>query len=626
LPSSKLALVQPGVNVSNVAGIRKSADFEFLIADGLSALDDALPMFTPAPPSTDRAFWNSFPAATREQLVAAGVGALDADWPHLTAKAYRAFTQTGDRADYEGRYFARRRQLNALALAEAVEGQGRFLDALIDGIYLIAEESGWQLPAHNSLERGGQRQSLPDPAHPVIDLFAAETGAQLAVVAAILGEALEEQCPGIIQRIDHEIDTRITQPYLSRHFWWMGCGDEPMNNWTAWCTQNVLLSTFVRPTSQTTRRDVIHKAAHSLDAFLKDYGDDGACNEGALYYRHAALCLFGAIHVMDAVAPQAFSYAWRAPKIRNMAEFILETHVENAHYLNFADASATLEPCGAREFLFGKAVGSAPLCALAAADAAKKPTANVPAEINLFYRLLELATAAEMAAFDTPSTQKQDIYYPSCGLFIARDDRFVVAAKAGDNDDGHNHNDVGSFTLYKNGKPLLIDVGVETYTAKTFSPRRYEIWTMQSGFHNLPTFEGFQQQAGAAFAARDVVAELGDVQSSISMDVAGAYPPAAQLARYNRTVRLIKGTGVEICDSFAGDRSAELSLMLCERPEISDGRIGVGNLAQIVLTGAGQLRVEEIEITDQRLRWAWPERIYRVLVPIEGRELRLIIQ
>ena len=115
--------------------------------------------------------------------------------------------------------------------------------------------------------------------------------------------------------------------------------------------------------------------------------------------------------------------------------------------------------------------------------------------------------------------------YPSCGLFIARDERFVVAVKAGDNGDGHKHNDVGSVTVYKDGRPLLIDVGVETYTAKTFSPERYEIWTMQSAFHNLPSFAGVQQRAGEAFAASDVVVDLERAVASISMDIAGAYPP-----------------------------------------------------------------------------------------------------
>src|SRR5437868_14155296 len=57
-----------------------------------------------------------------------------------------------------------------------------------------------------------------------------------------------------------------------------------------------------------------------------------------------------------------------------------------------------------------------------------------------------------------------------------------VAAWGGHNAQSHNHNDVGNFIVYGDGKPVLIDVGVETYSAKTFSPQRYEIWTMQSAY------------------------------------------------------------------------------------------------------------------------------------------------
>lgn len=78
--------------------------------------------------------------------------------------------------------------LNAMILAECVEHQGRFLDRIIDGLMLLCEESGRQLPAHNAQVRGGKRAALADVASPTIDPFAAETGAQLAVAAAMAEE------------------------------------------------------------------------------------------------------------------------------------------------------------------------------------------------------------------------------------------------------------------------------------------------------------------------------------------------------------------------------------------------------------------------------------------------------
>lgn len=209
---------------------------------------------------------------------------------------------------------------------------------------------------------------------------------------------------------------------------------------------------------------------------------------------------------------------------------------------------------------------------------------------------------------------------------IARDDRFALAVKAGNNGESHNHNDVGSVTLYKDGRPLLIDIGVETYTAKTFSDRRYEIWTMQSGWHNLPTFEGVMQRDGGAFTARDVEVSLEADRAVMAMDIAGAYPEEAGIRSYRRRVVLEKGRVVVIEDVHDGDRAAELTLMFAEPPQIDGNRIVLAGLAEIMLEGAGEPRVETIEVNDARLRIAWPERLYRVLVPMAGTRLKLSIK
>nr|WP_272213246.1 heparinase II/III family protein [Marinicella sp. W31]MDC2879195.1 heparinase II/III family protein [Marinicella sp. W31] len=198
---------------------------------------------------------------------------------------------------------------------------------------------------------------------------------------------------------------------------------------------------------------------------------------------------------------------------------------------------------------------------------------------------------------------------------VARDERLALAVKAGDNGDSHNHNDTGSFTLYKDGKPFLIDVGVENYTARTFSPRRYEIWTMQSAFHNLPSFDDIMQQDGEAFAASDVVVFLEDDTAQITMELAGAYPAEANVTSYRRAVVFTKGKGIEITDTCRGGRSATLSLMLAEKPVLSERRITLPGIGAIAVDGGGKLQVEAITITDSRLRAAWPDTLYRIFIP-----------
>lgn len=589
-----------------------------------AGLPDILGDFVPGAVSSDRPAWSAVPAPIRNAVIRDAEATLLKTWPIIKASDYQEFTKTGNRSRFEELYFTRRRMLNDLVLGELIEGEGRFLPAAVDGIFLIVEESGWQLPAHNAYERGGQRFPLPDAAHPVIDLFAAETAALLATVVALMRDQLDAISPQIVARIEREVQTRIFSPYVDRHFWWMGRGSERMNNWTAWITQNVLLSAFCLRTDQALRRKIVEKALGSLDAFLKDYAEDGACEEGVVYYRHAALCLHGAMAVLDEAAPGVFTHLWREPKIRNMAEYILNMHVAGRYFFNFADSSAVVEPCSVREYLFGRAVGSEPLSNFAAASRSMAEEPHLPHEWNLWYRVQELLIGPTITGPDR-SFEARDAFYPGIGLFIARDERFAVAVKGGHNGESHNHNDVGSVTIYKDGQPFLIDVGVETYTAKTFSPERYEIWTMQSAFHNLPTFGNVMQSEGADFVARDVETVFNPAEARISLDIAGAYPPEARVRSYRRAVTLKRGRHVEIADLHDGDLPAALSLMVGAEPSIAAGAIDLAGLGRIALDGAGKIEVEAIDIEDARLRLSWPGRIYRLRIALAKERLTLRI-
>ncbi|MGV1954497.1 heparinase II/III domain-containing protein [Agrobacterium sp. 22-214-1] len=568
---------------------------------------------------------SSAPGAVSRSLIEAAEQTLDEPWSTILAGDYREYSRTGNRDRFEALYFSRRLKLNALVLGECAEGQGRFLDAIIDGLWLICEESGWQLPAHNSHIRGGPRDPLPDPQNPVIDLFASETGANLALCLHLLTPELERANANLVSRVRAEIERRITKPYLTRHFWWMGNGDERMNNWTAWITQNVLLSTLLLPTDQSTRRTVVEKALKSLDAFQKDYAEDGACEEGVLYYGHAALCLFGAMSILEVSAPGSMAPLFHAPKLRSMAEFILNMHVAEDRFFNFADAPAKVGTSGVREYLFGKAVSSPRLQAFAAACWNRSPDRLMCKELNLWYRVQAVLTTPELSAPVLAEPAKTDIAYPGIGLAIACDGVFDLAVKAGNNGESHNHNDVGSFTLYKNGRPFIIDVGVETYTAKTFSPQRYDIWTMQSAFHNLPTFGGVMQAAGAEFAARDFVTEFSEEQAEVSFDIARAYPAMARVEHYLRRVRLLRGSHVEVLDDYQGGQEAVLSLMVAEKPAVTPGRLIFAGLGEIACEGAGEPAIEAITINDARLRQSWPPVIYRILIPIAAQRLCLTI-
>ena len=635
--------------------------------------------FTPFHKACERSAWAAVDEEWATESVKLAESYLGFVYPALSAVDFLDFTRTGNRTRFEDKFFSKRRALCALVLGECVEYKGRFIDDIINGIFSICEESAWFLPAHNTYIRDTPQQPLPDAEDPVVDLFACESAEAVMCAYYLLEGELDAISPAIGIRVNHEIVKRLLQPYLNRHFWWMGNGLEPMNNWTIWCTQNVLISAFVyasafsrpecadiampgapcgsHPMSSEYAADILGadylerifiKACGSIDYFLAEYGTDGCCDEGAQYYRHAGLCLLQATDVLNAVTGNAFSDIFSNEKIRNIASYIQKVHVGGKYYVNFADCSPVAGHCDTREYLFAKATHNDNMRKFAVIDQHNGgiDTMLMSEEYNLYYRLQNAFTVKDIKSEyeGAAGPDYPDVFFKSVGLFLSRDNIYTLAVKAGDNADSHNHNDTGSITVYKNGRPLLIDIGVESYSRKTFSPRRYEIWTMQSAYHNLPTIDGMMQLDGEQYAASSVVTDMNNDFASISMDIAGAYPTEAGLDSYLRSVILHKNAeeqspAIELHDKIkfnCGDglcKPVVLSFITYEEPVInhrnatdsSDILINIGSLGQMTLAGIGSVSIERLPITDPRLMTAWEHDVYRILADVSSNSVDITI-
>ena len=623
--------------------------------------------FIPAPDITDRPAWEALPAALKAQLIKEGMNYSEYVFPPLTASDYMDFSESGRRTDYERKMSARRCALNALVLAECVENRGRFLKKIVDGIYFLLEESTWCIPAHNSYVRDTPQLPLPDYSRPVLDLFAGETGAVLAMTEYLLRPVLAGISPLISRNIDFRLRERIFTPYLVQRYWWMGDGKQQVNNWTVWITQNVLLAAFTRPDCilpRNIKEQILNKSSRSVDYFLDEYGEDGCCDEGAQYYDRAGISLFHCLDILERVTGDALDDIFFSPKIRNMADYIRKVHITDDCYINFADCSLRAGRRGAGEYLFGKRAGLPALSSFAAADFLCDEGRLLTDELSLYRRLVQIMHWEEMTVAGMESLQKgedherpaenrqmapEDAWFESKGLMVSRDEHLLLAVKAGNNGDSHNHNDVGSFIICKDQTPLFIDLGVETYCRKTFSDRRYEIWTMQSQYHNLPSFDDFVQQSGEMYAASEVSCRIEDGRACLAMELSGAYrldgtsaglsltpdgrlkpkEGADRIRSYRRSASLIKGRKILIQDIYDGELPAVLNLMVqicpCVLRESDDSwTLRFEDLATCVLTGASSLDIEPLSLTDPRLKNAWGEKVYRIRAGLR-RQLKLEI-
>jgi len=232
----------------------------------------------PFPTVDERVKWEGVPEATRQGHIRRGEECLNCAWPALPATLFLDFVRTGTRRRYERESFARRTALCNLVVAECMEGQGRFLDDIANGVWAICEETYWGVPAHIRMQAAGV--DLPDVAEPTVDLFVGETVGLLAWTHYLLGGQLDRVSKLLRPRIVQEATRRVLIPCLERtDFWWMGFDDREVNNWNPWCNSNWLTALLLLEEDAARRLEAVGKILRSLDCFVDRYPADGGCDE-----------------------------------------------------------------------------------------------------------------------------------------------------------------------------------------------------------------------------------------------------------------------------------------------------------------------------------------------------------
>lgn len=594
------------------------------------------PDWRPYPLATDRAAWRQLPTETRKDLVREAEAHLGEAWPPLPATLFMEYARTDNRSHYEARHFARRNALQALLLGECAEGQGRFVDDIVNGIWAICEESFWGVPAHASGPRD-PIPSLPDTAHPYVDLFAAETGALLAWTSYLLAGALAEAAPAVLERIAREVGARLLRPYREIDDWWWlgrvtGPAISPINNWNPWIHANILACDLLLETDDATRAATVHRALEGLDAFLATYPPDGGCDEGTTYWERAGGSLFDCL---DLLASGGALDAFALPLVREIGRYIVRMHIGGPWYVNFSDGAAKIAPDSALLYHFGQRIGDRNLMRQAAEAQRHAGTSAHTGSIQR--KLAALCDPIPPAITRESAPLLRNVWLPGTQVMVAREHGgstkgLLVAAKGGHNGEGHNHNDVGQFIVALDGRPVVIDPGVGTYTRQTFGPDRYAVWTMQSANHNLPVVNGVQRHAGKEYCACDVTYTIDGGNAEVCMDLAAAYPTEAGVERWDRVIRLERGASPRVIlqESWLlaeEPTSLALHLMLAFPMQVvTPGRVRCSTPTRplIIAYDAGRFvaTVEPILLTDARLSSVWGERISRVALQATEPERR----
>jgi Heparinase II/III-like protein len=590
--------------------------------------------YRPYPTIHDRAAWEGLRAETRSNLLAGGEKYLGYKWPEMPATVFLEYARNGNRTDYENLRNARMRALQSLVFAECVENRGRFLDDITNGVWATCEESFWGVPAHLYIQKADL--GLPDPRDPIVDLFAAQTSALLATTVYVLESTLDTVSPQLRERVYFETERRILEPLLAQNFMWMGLPGgkprhdlpwidvpegkvQPVNNWDAWICWNWLTSALLVDRDESRRRRSVGKILQCLDKFINTYPDDGGCEEGPGYWNVAAGAMFDSLELLYSVTSSAIDI-YSNPLIAQMALYMNRVHINGDYYLNQGDASPIIHLDVDKMYRFGRRLKNQDLIVLA--------VSSLPAHYQP-ETLVAIFTESELRA-QPPAKARllRDTWLPDSRIMAARRkaesaDGLYLACIAADNGKSHSHNDTGSFWVYSQGLPVLMDMGQETYQKKSFDAHRYEIPSTQSAYHNLPTIGGVQQGVGPMFRATDVAYESNENSAQLAMELATAYPAQAHLKSWRRIVRLDRDKNtIDISDSYLlTEPVPEIILNLMTACEVKES--GEGRLTLISAQGApptsisfdpGLLRptVETIPLENTELKRNWGGQIYRI--------------
>ncbi|MGN1020506.1 MAG: heparinase II/III family protein [Aristaeellaceae bacterium] len=561
------------------------------------------------PPMKDRAAWASVAPEDRQDLLAAAARYAAMPYPMLLATQYMAYVRDGSRRVFEQPYFERRRKLIAAMLHCCLTGKTDQLDTVVDGLWCICEESSWVVSAHNINAIPGaparEERPLPDLETPNIDLFAAQTAMVLSLVCRIMGEQLDSVTPMLRRQVRREIDRRVLEPFMTHdEFWWMGFIRRDLNNWTPWIISNIMATALSWVEDRARLAELLSRALSMVDRWLAVIPADGGCDEGAGYWNMAGGSLLDCLTLLEQATGGRVTY-WQEEKLANIMRFPFRVQLHNGWFVNFADCDAKPQISGERLQTAGEKLRIPALVSMGNKLRGRpwEQVTDTPQLTRLLTRLFHLA--AENVSLGPVD---KDIWLPQLQLRVREAEGFLLCCKGGHNGESHNHNDVGSFMLYVDGEPVIVDAGNMVYNARTFSDARYTLWHTRSGYHNLPIIGDCEQLAGAQYAARD----CRTLANGMELDMAGAYDPRAGVKKAKRFISVAMGIlTLEDTIELTEARPVTWVFMLREKPELEPEKIHIGKVSMLINQDMIPA-VQEIPITDPRMAGSFPGSLWRL--------------
>ena len=480
--------------------------------------------------------------------------------PVLSDENFLLYEQTGNRLIYEKLYFERRKFLNVFFFVTLWHKEKIYIKKLEEIIYTICKEDTWALPAHVDMSKDDRKCT--------IDLFAAETAQALSCIYHYLGKILSEECTDIIKE---NVWNRIIKPYAESeygyHRW-----ENLDNNWISVCASSIGSAVLYLPDDKGIRDKILDRVKLCLDKYIGGFSEDGVCLEGMSYFTYGMEYFFG-------FARQLYEYTdgeknlYTDKRLENIVLFQQNCFLPGGNTISFSDGSTNDRfRLGLSCFLKSKFKGFE----IPPIDFAMKFDSD-----SCYRFMANLQDNLWVSEFLEDKKNEEHIKKDEYNFILYKEAQWAVwnsgdtglALKGGNNNEPHNHNDIGSFILSYAGEIFLTDLGCGEYTKDYFKDdTRYKIFNNRSISHNVPLINGEEQKAGDKYKCSSFESpKVGQVK----MSYAKAY--GLENIKLYRNVECYSHDKYivieDILESCSEKYSLTENLVTNIKPEIKDNRI-----------------------------------------------------
>ena len=493
-------------------------------------------------PYTNRAAWDKLRESGQYAgLLQKAANMLQQDFPAWDNDTYMGMFTKGDSQSGKVILHNRLNWLVVLCWAECLENKGRFVPTLEKVIQELITQKTWVYPRNYSEESYGG----------LVELSTSSYAHNLAQALYLLDDKLRPQTRSALVAALYK---RAFNPVLATlegknnyHSWL-----KSTNNWNAVCLSGITGAALTAIPDKGERAKFVALAEKYIQNFLAGFHNDGYCTEGIGYYNYGFgrfITLRENIHQATQGRIDLFGH----PKINKIASFLPNMEILPDTYPAIADCPINARP--------GKNI-------------MYYTSRNLGMGLAQYDQLSLLGAASDLVAdvmYVFPNTASQSLprkkgqepgaalrsYFDVAGILTVRpapgsSGNLGAVLKGGKNNEHHNHNDLGSYTIAVGKEVLMGDPGIIPYTAKTFGPERYSYKTIDSYGHPVPFIARQEQRPGAEAQAKITLTQFSPERDRFEMDITSAYAVAGLRSMIRKFDYQRKGqVRLEVHDEFA---------------------------------------------------------------------------